>query len=85
MDEDKNTDSFQMFCQCHESRRRYGIIHNWNNTQLAYLAEQDTLNISHLIARNAGADADAFTFMSALIVLALKEWDVSETCFLREI
>ena len=74
-----------MFCQCHESRRRYGIIHNWNNTQLAYLAEQDTLNLSDLIARNAGADENGFTFMSALIVLALKEWDVSETCYLREI
>ena len=66
----------QIFCQCHANSRRYGIIHNWDAAQVVELRRNDCMVLSPVIERQAGRDENAFTLMSALVILALKIWSV---------
>ncbi|ORX33316.1 hypothetical protein BD324DRAFT_640155 [Kockovaella imperatae] len=76
------TDCDKAFLQCHASQRRYAIVHNWDVTQLMELVKKDQVRLSHAVERDVGAHQSAFTFMTALVVLALKEWEVPEGGFL---
>lgn len=71
----------QIWVQLHANKCRYAMLYNWNTAIIFFLKDKNIIEISDPIRKFANRIGDRFTILSALVELAILEYEIDPDIF----